>query len=62
MGAAASRLPDRVDADALRLKLQPGLPNPMPRSRAWSKERDDAREKQKAEDARNYRPPAKRRA
>ena len=51
-----------VDADALRLKLQPGLPNPMPRSRAWSKERDDAREKQKAEDARNYRPPAKRRA
>ena len=51
-----------VDADALRLKLQPGLPNTMPRSRAWSKERDDAREKQKAEDARNYRPPAKRRA
>ena len=37
-----------VDAEALRAKLQPGL-GPMPRSKPWSKERDAAREREKAD-------------
>merc|ERR1719182_1381535 len=35
------------DVEALRRKLQPGLETPMPRSKSWSRERDDQREEDK---------------
>ena len=33
-----------ADVEALRRKLQPGLDTPMPRSKSWSRERDERRE------------------
>ena len=33
-----------ADVEALRRKLQPGLDTPMPRSKGWSRERDERRE------------------
>ena len=44
-----------VDAEAVRQKLQPGLP-PIPRSKEWSRERDDARDADKARRRRAARP------